>query len=160
MAIDPIRINGNQLGWGSILAKVGGNVITGFTSIKYSDSRERVKAYGMGRHHAPRGRSPGKYQVDPVTLKGWKGSVQALREALASAAPDGISYGNVEFELVVQYVEADDKPITVHLERCVITKNTADEEESADPLSEEIEIDCMKIRRNEMTLFDSTGGAP
>ncbi len=157
---DDIRVNGNQHSWGSIIVKIDGDRYYGFTSIGYSDSRERVKAYGMGRHQAPRGRSRGKYSVDPVTLKGWKGSVQALRDALAARSSDGRSYGDVEFEIVVQYIEADDTPITVELERCVWTKNTTSEEEGPDPLSDEIEIDCMLIRRNGLVLFDESQGSP
>ena len=54
---DVIRVNGNQVSWGSIVLKFNGQRFYGFTSISFSDKRERVHAYGMGRHHAPRGRS-------------------------------------------------------------------------------------------------------
>lgn len=157
---DEIRVNGNQLSWGSIVCKIDQERYHGFTSIGYGDSRERVKGYGMGRHQAPRGRSRGKYTPDPVALKGAKSSVQALRKALAARSADGKSYGDVEFEIVVQYIEADETPITVEIERCVWTKNTTSEEEGPDPLSEEIEIDCMLIRRNGLTLFDESQGSP
>ena len=156
---DQVRINGNQHSWGSIVVKIDGDRYYGFTAIKYADSRERVKAYGMGRHHAPRGRSRGKYQVEPVGLTGWKSSIQALREALASKSANGESYGDVVFQIVVQYIEEDDTSITVELEDCVFVKNTSNDEEGPDPLSEEIEIDCMRIRRNGKTLFDSNQGA-
>jgi hypothetical protein len=157
---DEIRVNGNQHSWGSIVCKVGGERFHGFTAIKFADSRERVKAYGMGRHHAPRGRSRGKYAVEPVALTGWKSSLQALREALAAQAADKASYGNVVFQIVVQYVEPGEKPITVELEDCVWSKNTSADEEGPDPLKEEIEIDCMRIRRNGLVLFDETEGSP
>lgn len=155
---DEIRVNGNQHSWGSITVKVDGDRFFGFTSIGYADSRERVKAYGMGRAQAPRGRSRGKYATEPVTLAGWKGSVQQLRKALADAG-DGESYGDTVFQIVVQYVESDDTPITVELEDCVWTKNTTSEEEGPDPLKEEIEIDCMRIRRNGLVLFDNSEGS-
>lgn len=157
---DQIRVNGNQHSWGSIVVKIDGDRYYGFTAIKYSDSRERVKAYGMGKHHAPRGRSKGKYAVEPVGLTGWKSSIQALREALAAKSSDGNSYGDVEFQIVVQYVETGENPITVELDRCVFTKNTSNEEEGPDPLSEEVELDCMKIRRNGKVLFDESEGSP
>ena len=149
---DEVRINGNQHSWGSIKVKINGDLFYGFTAIGYADTRERVKAYGMGRSHAPRGRSRGKYTVEPVTLTGWKSSMQALRKALADAG-DGTSYGDTICQIVVQYVEADDTPVTVELEDCVLTKNTTSEEESADPLKEDVEFDCMRIRRNGLTLF-------
>lgn len=157
---DEVRINGNQFSWGSIQMKIAGERYHGFTAIAYGDKRERVKAYGMGRHHAPRGRSRGKYSTDPVKVTGWKSSLQALREALAALAFDGVSYGDVEFDIVVQYTEADESPITVEIERCVWTSNPTSEDESPDPLKEEAEFDCMLIRRNGLVLFDSSEGSP
>jgi hypothetical protein len=157
---DNIRVNGNQLSWGSIELKIDLERFTGFTSISFADKRERVKAYGMTRHHAPRGRSRGKYTIEPVKLVGWKSSVQALRQGLAARSKDGISYGDVEFQIMVSYVEADELPLTVEIDRCVWGGNSSSDEESADPLKEEIEIDAMLIRRNGLVLFDSSEGAP
>jgi len=155
---DEIRVNGNVLSWGSIEVKINGERYYGITSIGYADSRERVKAYGMGRAQAPRGRSRGKYNVEPVTISGYKTSIQEIRQALADAG-DGESYGDTVFEIVVQYFELDETPITVELERCVWGKNTTSEEENPDPLKEDVELDCMLIRRNGLTLFDASEGA-
>jgi hypothetical protein len=157
---DQIRVNGNQHSWGSIVCKIDGDRYFGFTSINYADKRERVKAYGMGRHQAPRGRSRGKYSTDPVKITGWKGSIQSLRDALAAKSANGASYGDVEFEIVVQYIETGENPITVEIGRCVWVGNSSSEEEGADPLKEEIELDCMTIRRNGQTLFDSEQESP
>lgn len=161
---DQVRINGNAHSWGSIIAKVDGERFYGFTSVAYGDKRERVKGYGMGRHQAPRSRSRGKYSTDPVKLGGPKSTIHALREKLAALAADGTSYGDVEFLLVVQYVEAGvsggEVPMTVEIERCVITANSTSDEEGSDPLKDEVEIDCMLIRRNGLTLFDSSQGSP
>ncbi len=157
---DEIRVNGNQHSWGSIVVRIDEDRYYGFTKIAFADSRERSKAYGMGRHHAPRGRSRGKYAVDPVSLTGWKGSVQQLREALAAKSADGNSYGDVPFQIVVQYIEGEDHAITVELEDCVWTKNSSSDEEGPDPLADEIEIDCMRIRRNGKVLFDESEGSP
>lgn len=152
---DEIRVNGNLHSWGSIKIKVAGDLYTGFTSISYADSRERVKGWGQGKHHAPRGRSRGKYNTEPVQITGFKGSLQQLRKALADAG-DGVSYGDTEFQIIVQYVESDDTPITVELDRCVWTKNSSSEEENPDPLKEDVEFDTMLIRRNGLVLFDNS----
>jgi hypothetical protein len=156
---DHIRVNGNQVSWGSIVMKAGGQLYTGFTSISYADKRERVMAYGMGRHQAPRGRSRGKYTVEPVKLTGWKASVATLRKALSALSLTG-SFGDAEFEIVVTYSELDEPPMLVQLERCVITGLSSSEEENPDPLKEEIEISCMKIYRDSQTLFDGSVGVP
>jgi hypothetical protein len=156
---DQIRVNGNQVSWGSITCKVGGDLFTGFTGITFSDKRERVLAYGMGQHHAPRGRSRGKYTPEPVKITGWRSSIAALRAQLALLSLNQLSYGDVEFDVTCQYFElADGPPLIVIAEHCVWTSNNAPDEESPDPLKEEIECLPMFIRRNGMTLFDSTSG--
>ncbi len=157
---DQIRINGNALSWGSILVKVDGDVFTGFTSVEYNDKRERAKGYGMGRHQAPSRRSRGKYTVDPVKLEGFKSSMSQLRAQLAAKGPDGISYGDTEFNVVIQYSESDDSPVTVELERCVYTATTSSDKEGAELIMETIELDCMKITRNGLSLFDGSAGVP
>ena len=157
---DQVRINGSALSWGSIVLKLDGERFHGFTSISFADKRERVMGYGIGRHHAPTRRSRGKYSTEPVKLVGWKSSIQALRAGLAARASDGVSYGNVEFEINVQYVEAGETPMNVVIERCVIVGNTSTDEENPDPLKEEMEISCMLIRRNGLVLFDSSEGSP
>lgn len=157
---DPLRINGNMVSWGSIVLKIDSDRYVGFTSISFADKRERVKGYGAQRHQAPRGRSRGKYTIDPVKLVGWKSSVAALRDALAKRSKDGVSYGDVEFEVVVQYVEDGEIPQTINIERCVFSSNSTSDEESADPLKEEIELDAMLIRRNNLVLFDASEDQP
>src|SRR5678815_4090934 len=157
---DAIRVNNNQFSWGSIVVRVDGEPFFGFTALSYSDKRERVHAWGMGRHHAPRGRSRGKYTVENAKLTGWKSSVQALRDFLSAKSSDGKSYGDVVFQVVAQYVEFDELPCTVEIVDCVWAANSTSEEESADPLKEEFEIMPMLIRRNGATLFDSSGEGP
>lgn len=157
---DQVRINGNTHSWGSIVVKLDNERYHGFDKVSFGDARERAKAYGMGRHHAPRGRTSGKYSTEPVVLGGPKSTVQALRDALAAKSSGGNSYGNVEFEIVVQFIEADDAPMTVELTRCVIVKDSSSHEEGPDPMKDEIECDCMTIRRNGKTLFDESEGSP
>jgi len=153
---DPIIVNGNQISWGSIVLKLDQERFTGFTAISFGDKRERVKAYGMGRAHAPRGRSRGKYTIEPVKLTGWKESVQIFRQALANKAPDLQSYGDIEFQIMVQYIEPSEAEIDIEIERCVWMTNTSNDEENPDPLKEEVEFDAMLIRRNGLLLFDNS----
>jgi len=157
---DRIRVNGNIHSWGSITVKFDGDTYYGFNSITYADKRTRTKAYGMGAHHAPRGRSRGKYEIDPVKLGGPKETIDDLRAALAAKSADGISYGDVEFQIVVLYDETQSRTLIVNIDDCVITGNSSSEEENPDPLKEEIEIDAMRIRRNGRVLWDNSQGAP
>lgn len=157
---DQIRVNGAIASWGHIVLKVNGERYYGWDSITYGDKRERVKAYGMGRHHAPRGRTLGKYTPDVVKLRGPLSTAQALREQLASLSADGKSYGNVECEIVVDYGLENEPSLTVEIERCVYVSATSSNEESPEAAKEELEFDCMLIRRNGLTLFDGTQGVP
>jgi hypothetical protein len=157
---DAVRINGNQLSYGSITLKLAGVVYYGFTGLSYGDKRERVKAYGMGRHHAPRGRSRGKYTVEPVKLTGWKSSVAEARRALAQQAQGGLSYADIEFQITAAYTELDETPVFVEINRCVWVGSSESNEENPDPLKEEIEIDPMVIYRDGLTLFDRSEGSP
>jgi hypothetical protein len=157
---DQIRINGNLFSWGSIICKVDGDLFSGFNSITYGDKRERVKGYGMARHHVPRGRSAGKYTTEAGKLGGTLDAVHALREKLASLSPDKISYGNAAFLITVQYVESDLLPLHIDLVRCVIVGDTTSHEEGPDPLKGELEFDYFYILRNGLTLFDASKGLP
>lgn len=152
---DEQRINGNMKSWSSIVAKLDGERFYGIVSINYKDQLERVKGYGQGKHHGPRGRSAGKYSVDPVAVKMEKDTARALRNALAAKAADGRSFGTVEFEITVSYIE-NNVGHTDTIERCKWQSTSATNEESPDPLYEEVEFDAMLIRWDGKTLFDSS----
>jgi hypothetical protein len=157
---DQYYINGNQYGWASIVLKFAGDVFTGFRSISYGDKRERSYAYGMGRPGQPRGRTAGKYTPDEIKLGGFKGSAQILLDTLAASASDQRSYGNVEIEITVQYLEtssgANEVPILVEMHNCVVTGVASSEEEGPDALADEITLSTMGIVRNGTTLYDGT----
>jgi len=149
---DQIRVNGNLVSWGSIIMKIDGERITGFSSISYGDSRERTKGYGQGRSQGPRGRSRGKYTTEVVSVTGFNDTIEEVRLLLS----DGNNMGDTEVEIVVQYIEGDNAPVTDVIEQCVLTKNASNPQEGADALTQDIEFDCMRIRWNGRTLYDSS----
>lgn len=156
---DEQRINGNVYGHSSIILKLDNERFYGFKSISYGDSRERGKIYGAARHAGPRGRTAGKYTTEPVAVSMEKESAKTLRDALAARSTSGTSFGNVEFQIVVQYEEGA-KVVTDTIERCTWTKVAAKSEEGADGVYEEIEFDCMFILWNGKALFDDSQGNP
>jgi len=154
-----IGVNGNDFSWGSIVFKVDGELFDGFTKISYSHKRTRTKGYSAGRHHAPTHRSSGKYEPDQVKVTGYKSEIATLRAALARRSASGTSYGNVEFEGVVQFEESNE----FHqddLSRLTWSEEGVDHEENTDLLTEEITFDTMGIKRDGLTLYDDTDGAP
>jgi hypothetical protein len=155
---DEVYVNGNLLSWGSLRCKVGGVPLNGFDSISYGDALEIALGWGMGKSHAPRGRSRGKYVPEPAKLRGFKAAVQALRARLAAESPDGKTYGQTEFEVVLQANEPGEEPLTVQLEKCRLVKDNSSHEENADPLKDEVELSVMRVRRNGLVLFDESEG--
>lgn len=157
---DPIRVNGNLKSWGSMTFLPAGQRFSGFTSVAWGEKRERVKGYSMARHHAPYGRSAGKYTVENLKLTGYVDSVRDLKKFLATLANDGRSYGNVVFNGVLHYFEENNDEITVEFDRLTWAANSTSHEESPDPSKTDFELDCMFVRENGLTLFDSSEGMP
>lgn len=152
---DQVLINGNAHSWASTKLKIANETTTGVTAIKYAEKRERAKGYGMNRGYRPRARTSGKYTVEPVTLTLYKATAQELRERLAAKSSDGNSYGNIEFTMVLQFIEPiGDKPITIEFEGCRWDGTNASAEENPDPTMDEVTFDCMGIKHNGKTLYD------
>jgi hypothetical protein len=156
---DDIRINGVQHGWPSVSLKINGKAWYGIKSIKYGDKRTRGKTYGMGRAHAPRGRTSGKYEVDPVTLSIEKETARKLRDELAAkSTTGGTSFGDTVFQIVVQYSEGS-ATITDELVDCTWSGDASSAEEGPDAIYDEVEFDCMRILRNGKSLFAAAPGS-
>jgi hypothetical protein len=151
---DKKRINGDVYSWGSIILKIEGDEFTGIFGIDYSQKRERSKQYGTGRAQKPRGRSKGKYSAEgKITVP--RGTMADLINFLADKSEDGVSYGDVVFQMTVQYVEADETPMLVELEDCVIAEESVSDEEGNEGLKDEITLDIMGIKKNGKTLYSS-----
>lgn len=153
MAVDQVRINGIAHSWGSCKLKIAGERVRGILSISYSDKLETAFGYGMGRDHKPRSQSRGKYSAEPISMKATKSTAQEIREMLARRS-DGTSYGTVMVPIVLQYLEPDDKPITVEFEDCRLVENSASDEEGPDELTEELKWTTFGIRRNGLALYN------
>ena len=153
---DSVLINGAMHSWSSTSFKLGGEKYTGITSIGYGDKRSRTKAYGLNRSYGAVGRTGGKYEVDSLKIKAYKATAQSIRSQLAALSDDGVSYGNAEVPATLQFIEGTDV-ITVEFERCAMIADASTTDEKPDPLTDDLEFDVMKIRRNGLVLFDATG---
>jgi hypothetical protein len=157
MAVDRERILGNALSWASWTLRVKGNEFYGVLKMSIGQKRERAKVYGTGRARKPRGRTGGKYSATcKMTVA--RGSTNDLIAFLAQYADDGISYGNVEFDLVGQQVEnGNETPTFYVVNGCVIAdENFDDDGESIDASKDEIELDPLEVIKNGLTLYDNT----
>lgn len=156
---DSIRVNGNLLSWGSCGIKVDSERYYGVKSISFGEALEQALIHGMGRHHAPRARTRGKYIPEPLKVMVEVESLKLMQQALAARAKDGRSYGTVEFEVFLEAVEAE-QSFTAEFLRCKWAKNTGSFEEGPDGLYQEAEWSTMQISQNGLVLFDATEGSP
>jgi hypothetical protein len=145
---DAIRVNQNVLSWGSITAKLGGVRYTFFRTVSYGDKRERTFQYGAGVDHSPRGRTRGKYSTEEGKLGGAKAGVRQFLLDLATKASDGETYGDVEFDVIVEFFENDELPCTDKLYRCVVTGVNSSHEEGPDGLEDELTLSYFEVTRN------------
>lgn len=155
---DTQRINGYVPSWSDIYVKIDDERYYGISEIAYGDTRARSKVYGMGRAHAPRGRTSGKYEVDEATMKMDKVAATELRRVLALKSTDGKSFGSVIFQVVVQYSDAQGETNTDTLHECTLTKQGISASEGPDALMEDVALDVMRIDRNGLTLYDGSEG--
>ncbi|AKF06078.1 hypothetical protein [Sandaracinus amylolyticus] len=152
---DTVRINGVQISWSSVKLKIAGQPYSGIKSIEYADGVETSLSYGMGKHHAPRGSTRGKYVPEPFVLDCFTSTAKAIREDLNKlAGRRGIA--NVPVAIILQYVEPDDAVITVEALDAKLTKNESSHEEGPDALSEKLSFQPMRIKRNGIALYDTT----
>lgn len=156
MPVDRERILGNVLSWASWIIKVGGQELHGACKISVGQKRERAKVYGTGRARRPRGRTGGKYSAT-CKLQVSRGTMNDIIAFLAQFAPDGISYGNVAFDIFATQVEADETPSIYEINGCLIAEEMFDDDgESIDPSKDDLDLDVMDVIKNGKTLYDNT----
>lgn len=156
MAVDRDRILGNALSWASWMFKVEGHEWHGVAKISGTQKRERGRVMGAGRAQIPRGLTGGKYTPE-FKLTVYRGSYNDFIAFLASAASDGVSYGNVKFDIVSQQVETDETPSTLEVLGCYVTEESfEDSDDSVEASKDEVGLFVTVIRRNGKTLYDNT----
>lgn len=147
------RINGRMFSWSSVSIRINGTLISAIKSIAYSDKIEPVKGYGSNRSFRPIGKTQGKYSTDPVTASIEVAELEDLRQALADASGTN-SFGNVEFQIVVQYEEPGRGVYTDVIEGCTWTKTAAKADDGGDAIYLDVEFDCMAIKWNGKYKFE------
>jgi hypothetical protein len=156
---DSIRVNGNLLSWGSGGIKIASDRYFGIKEISFSEALEQTLIYGMGRHHAPRARTRGKYVPEVLKVVMEVNTVKTVQAALAAQAADSRSFATVEFEVFLEGVEAE-QTYTAQFNRCKWQKTGASWSEGPDAWYQECEFNYFTVVQNGLTLFDATEGSP
>lgn len=160
---DKQRINGNQYDFGSVSLKIADEPIYGFTSLSWSQKRERAKGYGAGKDRTPKGQTGGRVTYEPLKIKVRRDTANEIKLLLAAAASDGQSYGNAAVPVVAQWVEDETNqlPHTVEFFDCTYQSESPSTEEEGGADEIEIEFSYMKldetIAGKKVTLYDATG---
>lgn len=151
-----IRIQGKAFDHSCVRAKIAGRKYLGIKSIKYDQKRTRGKVPILGGEQVPLSMTRGFYEMGQITVTMLRRSAQDLRDHIASKSADGKSYGDPLFPMSVQYVGPGIPAVQDDFFSCAITGDGGGTESgSADPLYEDVVLDCLKMKRNGKTLFAS-----
>lgn len=156
MSVDRERILGNALSWASWILQVDDHEFFGVSKVSGSEKRERARVMGTGRAWRPRGVTGGKYTPE-FKLTVYRGSMNDLINFLKSRSVDGVSYGNVKFDLIGQQVESDETPGLVEVLGCYVAETTfEDSDDSIEASKDDVGLLVTEIRRNGGTLYDNS----
>lgn len=136
------KVNGVRFGWSSIELKLNGKPYVGVKSVNYSEKLEPTKIFGLAAQ--PIGRTRGEYSAEG-SLEMYKAEAEALKDDLAGK---GNGWGEVPFDVVIQFAEADEPPITVELIGCRIKASDNSASQGGDPLVEKYDLDIMYVITN------------
>lgn len=147
------RVNGKVFDHGSVILSILGERQEGFKAIKYDQKRNRTKVTGAGRHRRPKARTRGTYECGDVTITMLRRSAQDIRDAFAARSTDGISYGDPDGTIVVQYVEPGLAPVKDEFFKVVLVGDAGGTDDNADPLYEDVVFQPLWMRRNGKSLY-------
>lgn len=130
-------------------------------SVDYAQKRERKIAYSNRKSGRPRGKTVGKYSLDPITVKMFEAQALELQQYLSQKGSG--SYGDADFTFMVQVYEPvpGAVPITLLFSDCTWDGDKATWEEGIDENLLEITIGGLTMTRNGLRLWSqvrSLGG--
>lgn len=143
-AIQYPLVNGTRHSWASVEAKINGQIYY-ITSINYSRKRSRTMV--KENHPDPTGKTRGsnEYSCDvEMLLSEYNNFQQALIAAANQAGLNG-GYGDVFFQIVVQYAENNLDTVTDTINGCTMDSTEASNAEGTDPTKRKFECAPLKI---------------
>jgi chorismate mutase len=112
----PPLINGKAYEWADILLNIGGQPMTGITSIEYAENQTMENVYAAGRF--PNARTYGR--VEPTAKISL---LMSTVEALQASAPLGRIQDIPEFDIPVLYLDTNNVTVKHKLRNCRFTMN-------------------------------------
>jgi hypothetical protein len=140
--VDYPLISGVRHEWSSVEIRLKGDIYIGVKSINYTDDLKPTKLYGT--HPKPIGRTRGQYNCS-ASIEMYTAEASKFRAVL------GPGYKEVEFDIVVSYVESGFETITDGIFGCRIVKDQGGGSAgAADGLSVPWDLDPMNIVWNDL----------
>ena len=150
-----IKIAGKAYEPTSVRVKLAGIRFYGVKEIKWDQKRTRSKVPILDRSGAPVAMTRGFYEMGQVTVSMLKDSAQSLRQTVAALSSSQLSYGEPKFGGSIQYIEFPLPPIVESFFSLAIAgDNGGTALGSADPLYEDVIMDCLRATKNGLGLFD------
>lgn len=149
------RVNGKAFDHSSVVFTIAGRKLRQVKEIKYSQKRNRSKVPGLTKSQVAVARTRGNYEPDKLTVTTTRHEAQAVRDLLASKAPDGESYGDPEVPIVCQYVERGLPPCIDAFTKCCLESDGGGTSYGADALYEDLVFDFFSLKRNGKHLYSN-----
>lgn len=129
-----------QDGWLSITAEIRGKEYFGLRGIEYGDKLTREQVYGVGAF--PLGKTPGKVEND-------EGKLMLLNKDFYELLRDlGDAWGDVRFNITVQYGMPGDPVHTDIIESCHLGGANGGGSEGGGAIEREIPFTYLAIKRD------------
>lgn len=137
-------INGYRYSWASVEAKVAGQVYY-LTSVNYSRKRNRTMVRVNHPDPISKTRGSNDYSADGEFLLSEFNALQAALIAQANQQGLNGGYGDVFFQIVVQYSENGLDTITDTINGCTLDSTEASNAEGTDATKRKVEFNPLKI---------------
>lgn len=139
----PLR-NGFRHSWASIEVKVAGRVFYA-TAVNYKRTRNRTKVRANAVDPIAKTRGSNDYDADLEMLLAEYN--QLVQELVNQANQQGLNggYGDVMFDVIVQYTENNLDTITDSILGCTLDSTEASNAEGTDPSKRKFDLNPLKI---------------
>lgn len=137
-------INGNRHSWVSVEAKLDGQVYY-VTAVNYSRKRNRTMVRANHPDAVGKTRGSNDYSADVEMLLAEFNAFQAALIARANALGLNGGYGDVPFDVVVQYSENGLDTVTDTIIGCTMDSTDASNTEGTDATKRKVDLNPLKI---------------
>jgi hypothetical protein len=160
----PLRVGTSIYSWTSTEFRFDGLLTTpsgnpwNVVSVDYAQKRERKIVYSNRKTGRPRGKTPGKYSLEPMAVKMFEAQALELQQYLTQKGLG--SYGDADFSFLLQVSEPVPGaiPITMVFEDCTWDGDKVTYEEGIEENLLEVTIGGLQMTRNGMRLWSVIRG--